>query len=81
MKHYVVVLAWSANDAEGVNVLGVTHSMDKAKQIFNETIEEERELAANNGWTIYEHTETMFDAGEDGWYNNNHSRVYVQEVS
>ena len=80
MKHYVVVLEWSSEGENGSNVLGVTHNLDEARQIFNDTIEEERDLADNNGWTIYEHTDLVFDAGEDGFYCNNHSRTYIQEV-
>ena len=80
MKHYVVVLEWCTEGDNGSNVLGVTHDFYTAKQIFNDTIEEERELAANNGWAIYEHTDTVFDAGEDGFYCNNHSKTYIQEV-
>ena len=80
MKHYVVVLEWSTEGDNGSNVIGVTHHIDDAKNIFNDTIAEERDLAANNGWTIYEDTDTVFDAGEDGFYCNNHSKTYIQEV-
>ena len=81
MKHYVVVLEWVSEGENGSNVLGVTHSFNKAEQIFKDTVEEERELAANNGWTIFTHTDITFDAGEEGFYCNNHSLVYIQEVS
>ena len=81
MKHYVVVLEWATEGDNGSNVLGVTHNLADAKQIFDDTIEEEMDLATNNCWTIYEHTDSVFDAGEDGFYCNNHSKTYIQEVS
>lgn len=80
MTHYVVVLTWATEGEDGSNVLGVTHTLEEAKEIFNETLEEERELAANNGWTVYEHSDDVFDAGEDGYYRDNYTKLYIQEV-
>lgn len=80
MKHYVVVLEWSTEEDCDSNVLGVAHSLEEAKQIFNDTVEKERELAENNGWEIYEDTDVIFDAGEDGYYCSNHSKLYIQGV-
>lgn len=81
MKHYVVVLNWATEGDNGSNVLGVAHTLEEAKEIFNETFEEEKELAENNGWIVYECTSTVFDAGEDGYYNDNYTKLYIQEVN
>lgn len=80
MKHYVVVLEWASEGENGSNVLDVKHSLEEARQVFNETLEEERYIAENNGWEIYEDKDDTFDAGEDGGYTFNHSRLYIQGV-
>lgn len=80
MKHYVVFLEWASEGDNGSNILGVAHSLEEAKQIFNETVEEEKQLAEESGWEIYEDTDVEFDTGEDGYYCTNHSRLYIQEV-
>lgn len=80
MKHYVVVLNWASEGDNGSNVLGVKHTMDEAKKIFNETRIEEKQLAEDSLWEIYEDSDTVFDAGESGFYNNNYTKLYIQEV-
>ena len=80
MKHYVVFLEWSSEGECGSNILGVAHSFEEANKIFNNTVEEEKEIAENNGWEIYEDSDFCFDAGEDGFYAGNHSKVSIEEV-
>ena len=80
MEHYVVINEWATEDENGVTILGVAHSMEEAKRIFNENIDKERELAEENGYTIYEDDETTFDAGEEGFYITNHGSLYIQMV-
>lgn len=80
MKHYVIVNDWS-NDYEcGVTILGVVHSLEKAKEIFNESLFEERQYAEEHGFTIYDDCETVFDAGEEGYYAKEHTNLYIQMV-
>lgn len=81
-KHYVVVLDWASDRAgeQGTDILGVAHSMDKAKEIFAEHIDKERGLADGNGWKVYTDNDTCFDAGEDGYYNRDHARLFIREV-
>lgn len=81
MKHYVIVLNWATEGDNGSNVLGVAHTMDEAKEIFNETRQEEKELAENNGWEIYEDSDDVFDAGENGYYRDNYTKLYIQKVN
>lgn len=80
MKHYVVVLDWAINDAEGVAILGVTHTLDDARAIFSEHVVGERELAIDNGWNIETDTNDVFEAYEDGYYAASHTRLYIQGV-
>jgi glycerate-2-kinase len=80
MTHYVVVLNWATEGDNGSNVLGVTHTIDEAQEVFNETLKDEKALAENNGWKIYEESNDVFDAGEDGYYRDNYTKLYIQEV-
>lgn len=80
MKHYVVILDWAANDAEGVNILGVTHTFDDAKEIFNQHIEEEKQLAEDYGYDIETDDEAEFDAGIMGSWYTDHTTLYIKEV-
>lgn len=80
MKHYVIVNDWANEFENGTNILGVVHSLEEAKEIFNEQLVEEREYAAEHNFEIYDDCETVFDAGEDGNYVSNHSYLYIQMV-
>lgn len=80
MKHYVIVLDWANNDAEGVNILGVTHTFNEAKEIFAEHVIEERELAEGYGWNIETDTDSTFEAYEDGYHAVAHTTLYIEEV-
>lgn len=80
MKHYVVVLDW-AKDYEGsVEILGVKHTLEEAKEVFNARLVEERKFVENNGYDIDIDTETTFDAGEMGYWAREHITLYIQEV-
>ena len=80
MEHFIVINSWS-NDYEcEVTILGVTHSLEKAKEIFNANVVDEKNRAEEQGYKIYTDCETDFDAGEDGYYAREHTRVYIQKV-
>lgn len=80
MKHFVIVNDW-ANDYEcGTNVIGVAHSLEEAKEIFNTHLVEEKNYAEEHGYTIYDDYETVFDAGVEGYYISNHTNLYIQMV-
>ena len=80
MKHFVVVNDWANKYENGTTILGVAHSLDEAKEIFNEYLNEEKKYAEEHGFTIYEDCDTIFDAGEDGYYITNHTNLYIQGV-
>ncbi|MBQ2297850.1 MAG: hypothetical protein II278_00535 [Bacteroidaceae bacterium] len=82
MKHYVVISEW-ANDSNceyGVSVIGVAHTIEEAKEIFNRQVGGEREYSNSCGYDIYEDGDDVFDAGRDGYYNVDHVKLYIQEV-
>lgn len=81
MMHYVVVLEWATDGDCGSNVIGVKHSLEEAKKLFNEIAADEREFAIEHEWIIYEDIDVSFDAGENGMYSANHSRLYIQGVN
>ena len=80
MKHYVIVNEWANEDESCVTVLGVEHSMEDALKVFNQHLAAERKYAEENDFAIYDDCETVFDAGEDGYYVSNHTRLYIQMV-
>lgn len=80
MKHYVVVNDWANEYENGSTILGVAHSLEEAKEIFNQNIGDERQYAEEHEFTIYDDCETVFDAGEDGYYISNHTNLYIQMI-
>lgn len=80
MNHFVVVNDWANKFENGIIILGVAHSLEEAKEIFNKQLVEEKEYAEEHGFEIYDDCETVFDAGEDGYYVNNHTHLYIQMV-
>lgn len=70
-----------ANDYEsGVEILGVAHSLEEAKEIFNKSLTVVKACAEEYGFTIYDDCETVFDSGEDGFYARNHTNLYIKMV-
>lgn len=80
MKHYVIVHNWANEYDSGSTILGVTHSMEEAKKIFNEKLAEEKEYAEENNFVIFDNWDTVFDAGEYGDYNSNHTYLFIEMV-
>ena len=82
MEHYIVIHDYARSDLydNGVDIVGVTHSMEEAKNIFNAYVLAEKEAAVENQYEVYEDEDTIFDAGEDGYYVSNHTKLYIQMV-
>ena len=80
MTHFVIVNDWANEYESGVTILGVAHSLEEAKEIFNASLNDERQYAKENDFEIYDDCETVFDAGKDGYYNINHTNLYIQMV-
>lgn len=76
-NRYVVLLEWAANDDYGVNVIAVADSADEAEAIFAKEVETEKTIADQNGWEVYSDTESEFDAGCPGFYNENHTCLRI----
>ena len=80
MKHYVVMLDWATEDDQSVDILGVAHTIDEAKEIFNQDIAEERKFAETFGYYIEADSDTVFSAGIMGYWRDNHITLYIAEV-
>ena len=80
MKHYVVVLDWARDYESSVIILGVKHTLEEAKELFNAQLSDERIFVENNGYDIDTDTDTMFDAGEMGYWSREHITLRIQEV-
>jgi hypothetical protein len=80
MAHYVVVLQWGGDSCAGCNVLGVTHSLDEAKEIFQDTVVEERNSAEEYGWNISTDSDMEFSANDGCILGGNYSILFIQEV-
>ena len=80
MKHYVIVNDWANNYESGTTILGVAHSMEEAKEIFNQSLADEKKYAEEHDYEIYDDCDTVFDAGEDGYYISNHTNLYIQMI-
>ena len=80
MKHYVVVLDWAVEDDEGVSILGVTHTLEEAKAIFNANLPEQRGYTEDGGYFVYEDTDVRYEAGVSGYWRTEHIALYIQEV-
>lgn len=80
MDHFVVINSW-ANEYEcGVTILGVAHSLEEAKSIFDSCVGDEKTYAEEHGYFIYDDSDVDFDAGEEGYYAKAHTRVYIERV-
>ena len=81
--HYIIINEW-ANDANcecGVRIMGIAHSDAAAQKIFDACVQKLKDIAGENGWTIYSDTDTEFDSGESGFYMGNHERLYIEMIS
>lgn len=80
MGHFVIVHDWSNTYESGTTILGVAHSLEEAKEIFNQSLADEKQYAEDHGFTVFDDCETVFDAGEEEYYACNHTNLYIQLV-
>ena len=80
MQHYVVILDWAIDDNEGVSVIGVGHTEDEAKEIFNAQLRVEREYVKEHEWHVFSNSDTCYDAGVEGYYASDHCHLFIEEV-
>lgn len=79
-SHYVIVLDWAVEDDERVEILGVAHTLEDAKKIFNENLFEQREYTEEYGYKVYTDTDVMYEAGVSGEWRIEHTALYIEGV-
>lgn len=82
MKHYVVVYDYAVDSVceTGVEIIAVKHTLEEAKEVLAERVVDEREYAREHGWEVFCDSDVEFDAGEEGYYNAEHSCFFIKEV-
>ena len=80
-KHWIVYAEWCVDYQAGHQIIGVYHSKAEALEVFkNRVNSDDRLLAKEYGYTIYEDSDICFDSGEDGEYVKDHIYVGIEEV-
>ena len=87
MKHYVVIHDYAAESGEnhqdvssGTEIVGVVHSLKKAKEKLATASADEKQYAKEHGWVIHVDTDSAFAAGEKDNYDREHCDFYIEEV-
>lgn len=76
--HWVVVAEWCVDYECGYSIVGVYHSEKAAcEALQNRVNADDRLLAEEYGYEIYEDSPLCFDSGRDGWYGVDHITVSV----
>ena len=78
MKTYVVFLdyAWEC-EPDGYYILGVFDNYEKAKQVFDNAVKENRRCDEHNGYDKFEQDENTYNAWVDGDYNLYHTTIVL----
>jgi hypothetical protein len=80
-SHFVVVNDWADPDASGFDILMVAHSYEEALTFFNERILKEKEFSKESNYEDVDESEGYYDSCiAEGFYSNNHNKLYIQEV-
>ena len=80
-KHWVVYAEWCVDYQAGHKIIGVCHSKEEAVEVFKSRVRSDYRLdAQENGYTIYDDTDSYFDSGDDGDYVKDHICVGIEEV-
>ena len=79
--HYVIFAEWCVDYEGGSCIVGVYHSEEKAKEAFRHRVDTDDKILANDyGYEIYEDSDTCFDSGENGEYVKDHITVQLIQV-
>lgn len=81
MTHFVVILDSAYNYGQFNHIIAVKHTYEEAKAVFDANVDEEKEYAERNGFTIYDDEDDLFDAGRNGEWSMYHTKLYIEEVT
>ncbi len=80
-SHFVVVNDWANPDDSGFDILTVAHSYEEALTFFNERLIKEKEVSKEANYEDVDECEGYYDSWiTEGFYSNNHNKLYIQEV-
>lgn len=80
-KHWIVYAEWCVDYQDGHQIIGVYHSKAEAVEALKNMVNsDDRLLAEEYGYTIYEDSDTCFDSGKDGEYVTDHIHAGIEEV-
>jgi ATP-dependent protease ClpP protease subunit len=81
MTHYLVIHDWAQGiHGDTLDIKGIAHSLEEAKQIFKEHVAESKEVAKEGSYIIYDDNDVIFDAGAENYYLNKHEKLYILMV-
>lgn len=79
--HWIVIADWCIDYEGGHSVVGVYHTENAAcKALQNRVNTDDRSLAEEYGYKIYEDSQLCFDSGRDGEYSIDHITVSVHKI-
>ena len=52
VEHYAVIVDWAQDGDYEISVIGITHTLEEAKEIFNDRRSFEKRNAEESGWTV-----------------------------
>ena len=80
MKHYIVLCAWRTGGGEGVDIKGVFHSEDEAKDLFKKELVDVI-LDADDWGMDWDHDgQYYFEANGDQWNQSYYIKLCIKEA-
>lgn len=80
-RHWVVLAEWCVDYEAGHRIVGLFHSEKEAVDCFKYRVDtDDRLLAKEYGYEIYEDSNKRFDSGKEGYYIHDHITVEIIEV-
>ena len=82
MKHYVVLFDWALYLAlaSGTDIVGIAHSLEKAKEILATASADEKAYAKKHDWEVLINSDVEFSARDISDGNNEYAHFYIKEV-
>ena len=80
MEHYVIVSDCKEYYEGSVDILGIAHSLEGAKEFFEKAVINFRERADKNDFDVIDDTDVYFYAECEEEWSGNYIKLYVQKV-
>lgn len=80
MKHFIVLCTYKTECEPNIDILGVYHSYDEAKTLYNKKIKDIRIDAEEWKMDIVTDEECYFEAIGDRWHPSYYIKLYIKEA-